>query len=291
MKKKSVGDIEISRVVELEGTEFRYQGLFPDLSQEDFDAHRDWLDPYFFDYGIGQVRFSFHAFVLRTERHTIVVDTCIGNHKSREARPIFNMRDDDRFLRELAAAEVVPEEVDYVMCTHLHGDHVGWNTRLENGEWTPTFPNARYLFSEKDLEWFSAIPEDDGNHWQGYRDSVLPVIEAGNAVKVASDYALDDSIWLEPSEGHTPGHCSVRLRSRGAEAVLTGDLIHHPIQCAMPHVNSAACIDPPRSAATRQAFVERHADTGVKVFPAHFAAPTAGFVTGTADGCRWTPDP
>ena len=290
MKKKSVGNIEISRVVELEGTEFRYQGLFPDLVPEDFEAHRNWLAPHFFDYDIGQVKFSFHAFVLRTEHHTIVVDTCIGNHKSREARPIFNMREDPRFLNELSAAEVNPDEVDFVMCTHLHGDHVGWNTKLENGEWVPTFPNAKYLFSEKELEYFSAIPEDDGNHWQSYRDSVLPVIEAGNAVKVKSDYAMDDTLWLEPSPGHTPGHCSVRLQSNGDDAVLTGDMLHHPIQCAMPHISSVACIDPVASAATRKDFLERYADTSVKVFPAHFAAPTAGFVTGSADGYRWKAD-
>ena len=290
MKKKSVGNIEISRVVELEGTEFRYQGLFPDLAPEDFEAHRDWLAPHFFDYEIGQVKFSFHAFVLRTEHHTIVVDTCIGNHKSREARPIFNMREDTRFLNELSAADVNPDDVDVVMCTHLHGDHVGWNTKLENGEWVPTFPNAKYLFSEKELQYFSSIPEDDGNHWQSYRDSVLPVIEAGNAVTIKSDYAMDDTLWLEPSPGHTPGHCSVRLQSNGADAVLTGDMLHHPIQCAMPHISSAACIDPAASSVTRKDFLERYADTSVKVFPAHFAAPTAGFVTGSADGYRWKAD-
>jgi glyoxylase-like metal-dependent hydrolase (beta-lactamase superfamily II) len=290
MKQKSVGNITVSRVVELEGTEFRWQGLFPALKQADFDAHRDWLAPHFFDYASGNTRFSFHAFVVRTEKHTIVVDTCIGNHKNRHARPIFNMRDDGRFLGELAAANVRPEEVDYVMCTHLHGDHVGWNTRLENGRWVPTFPNAKYLFSRKELEYFSAIPEDDGNHWQGYRDSVLPVIEAGNAVTVEADHALDDTVWLEPSHGHTPGHCSVRLKSNGAEAVMSGDLLHHPIQCAMPHVSSAACIDPEQSAATRREFLARYADTAVKVFPAHFAPPTAGFVVSKGDQYRWKPD-
>lgn len=290
MRKKFIGNIEISRIVELEGTNFRYQGLFPDLSQDDFDTHRDWLDPYFFDYGIGQMRFSFHSFIVKTEYHTILVDTCIGNHKSREARPIFNMRDDARFLNELTAEGVRPEDIDYVMCTHLHGDHVGWNTKLENGKWVPTFPNAQYLFSKKDLAWFSEIPEDDGNHWQGYQDSILPVIEAGKALTVTSDYQFDDSLWLEPSEGHTPGHYSVRLKSNGSEAILTGDLMHHPIQCAMPHVNSAACIEPPKSASTRQAFIERYSDTSVKVFPAHFAAPTSGFVVSSPNGCRWKAD-
>lgn len=289
MKPKSIGDITIARMVDKESTEHRYQNWFPDVPQEVFDEHRDWMDPHFFDYDAGTIIFSYHGFVLKSERHTVVVDTCIGNDKEREARPLYHLRNDTRYMDELAAAGVRPEEVDYVMCTHLHGDHIGWNTKYENGVWKPTFPNAKYLFSQKELEYWSSIPED-GNHRQAYRDSVSPVIEAGQSVTVQTDHAIDDSLWLEPSEGHTIGHYSVRAKSNGAEAVLCGDVMHHPIQCVMPDLCTVFCMDQEATRNTRKDFFERHADTDVMVFPGHFAAPTAGFVTGHPDGYRWKAD-
>jgi glyoxylase-like metal-dependent hydrolase (beta-lactamase superfamily II) len=289
MKQKSIGDITISRVIDLETNEHPYQNWFPDLVEADFEAHREQFEPIFFDFDIKRFTFSLHAFVVKTDKHTIVVDTCVGNDKTRQARKHFNMRDDARFMNELAAAGVHPEEVDYVMCTHLHGDHVGWNTRLENGEWVPTFPNAKYLFSDKEIDFWSNIP-DDRNHYNAYRDSVLPVIESGNALTVKTDHGIDDSVWLVPAEGHTPGQYSVALKSNGAEAMLSGDVFHHPIQCVRPEISTAFCIDPDAAVQTRLDYFERYADTNMKFFPAHFPAPTAGFIVSHGDTFQWKPD-
>ncbi len=252
---------------------------------DDFKANADWLAPHFFDPVREQIIISIHAYVLKTPHHTILVDTCMGNDKNRPARQIFHMRSGS-FLEDMRAAGCAPEEVDYVMCTHLHADHVGWNTRLQDGAWVPTFANAKYLFAREELEYFANLPED-GNHCEAYRDSVLPVIQSGQAVTVETDYALDDQVWLEPSPGHTPGHYSVRIASKGEEAVFSGDLMHHPAQCAKPEWISLACIDAERSRATRRAFLDRYAESGVTVFAAHFASPTAGHIVADGDKLKF----
>jgi glyoxylase-like metal-dependent hydrolase (beta-lactamase superfamily II) len=225
---------------------------------------------------------SLHAFVVRTPHHTVLVDTCVGNDKER-AYPEWNRLHTD-FLGRLRAAGVAPESVDYVFCTHFHGDHVGWNTRLADGRWVPTFPNARYLFHAPEFEHWMALPDDQRP--VQVRDSVVPIVEAGQHLVVQGDFALDDALRLEPTPGHTPGHCSVHLASQGAEAVITGDMIHHPVQVAEPGWRTRACSDPARAVDTRRAFLLRYADTPVQVLGTHFAPPTACRVVSRPEGLR-----
>ena len=229
--------------------------------------------------GLDRLVASVHSWVIKTEHYTILVDTCIGNHKERPAMERWHHLDLP-FLERLAEAGVQPEEVDYVMCTHLHVDHVGWNTRLLDGRWVPTFPNARYLFHRTEFDHWEKngdyVVEGPGASDGFYEDSVLPVVEAGQAVFVADGHTIDDRLTVESWPGHSPGHVCLRLKAGGREAVFAGDLLHHPVQCRHPEWNSRFCWDPALSAGSRRRFVERHAETSAIVLAAHFATPVAG---------------
>jgi glyoxylase-like metal-dependent hydrolase (beta-lactamase superfamily II) len=169
--------------------------------------------------------------------------------------------------------------MDYVLCTHLHADHVGWNTRLVGGRWVPTFPNARYLFARREWEhWREAELRAAYTTDPYYEDSLLPVMDSGQAELVATDYAFDDSVWIEPWPGHTPGHVCVVVRSQRASVVLSGDIMHTALQCAEPQLNSCFCVDAETARATRRRFLETFADGPVMIMPAHFPTPTAGWI-------------
>ena len=192
------------------------------------------------------------------------------------------------YLENLAAIGVSPEEIDFVMCTHLHIDHVGWNTRLVDGRWVPTFANARYLIAR--AEWDHWKEDTNRARYTSDRypeDSILPVIEAGQVEFVDMDYAFDDEIWLDPTPGHTPGHVCVHITSGGREAVMSGDIMHHPVQCAEPDWSSCFCVDPEHSHQTRLAFFERYANSDVLIMPAHFPTPTAGLIRPWGEAFRF----
>ncbi len=284
MKPLQLGEFNVSRVVEMEGPFREPEFLFPDAVAEAVAPHLDRLAPRFIDPESGMLVLSFHSYVLRTGRHTILVDACIGNDKERPERPSWH-RLNSPYLDRLAAAGVRPEEVDFVLCTHLHGDHVGWNTRLENGRWVPTFPNAKYIFARTEYEhWESEQAAADAPiHHGSFNDSVLPIVEAGRAVLVESDHAIEDGIWLEPAPGHTPGNVVLNVVSGGARAVIAGDTIHHPLQFAHPEWSSAFCSDPALSRKTRTAFIERLAGSDELLLTAHFPTPTAGRVVRAGD--------
>jgi glyoxylase-like metal-dependent hydrolase (beta-lactamase superfamily II) len=270
MQTLRLGALEVRRVEEM------YwkvpEGFFdPHQGAEALAPHRAWLPP---DSVLpdGTMVLSMHSFVVRTPQHTVIVDTCVGNDRERHYPEWCRLQID--FLGRLRAAGVTPEQVDYVFCTHFHSDHVGWNTHLVDGRWAPTFPNARYLFHRPEFEHWTRLP--DAALPPAMRDSILPIAEAGLYDLVEGDFALDDCLRLEPTPGHTPGHCSVHLASRGAEAVITGDMIHHPVQVAHPEWRTrTACADPAQAVATRTAFLQRYADTGTRVLGTHFTPPTA----------------
>lgn len=174
-----------------------------------------------------------------------------------------------------------PAQVDYVFCTHLHCDHAGWNTQLLDGRWVPTFPNAKYIMSRTDFELAQEIDEP------GYNENVLPVVEAGQALVVAPDYAMNEHIWLESTPGHTPGHVAVGLASNSIEAVMCGDLIHSPIQCPHPEWNAASDADPAQAARTRRTFLANNCDRGRLVMTAHFPEPSIGRVVEANDAFQF----
>jgi len=190
-------------------------------------------------------------------------------------------------MRALAAAGVTVDDIDFVMCTHLHGDHVGWNTRLENGRWVPTFPNAKYLFSKKEYEYWDGVHRE--TPLDPMADSVLPIVDANKAELVTSDYALNDHIRLMPTPGHTPDHFAVCAGRGGDQAVFTGDLIHSPIQARYPDLVMRVDYDPQQASATRRAFFERYCETPTLCCTMHFPSPSVGYIKRWGDGFRHDP--
>lgn len=277
-----IGAVTIIRVVEIEGSS---PGTFflKEATPERLLQHA-WLKPYFLTEE-GRVIASIHCFVIQSEGRTIVVDTCVGNDKPREVKS-WNLRQ-GKFLADLAEAGFPRERVDTVLCTHLHVDHVGWNTMLKDGKWIPTFPNARYLFGSKEWEYWSK--EAEGPDREVRNDSVRPILDVGLADLVAMDHRITSEVYLEPTPGHTPGHVSVRISSQGEEAVITGDLMHHPVQCAEPGWAANFDIDPDTARRTRRAFLERNAGRSVLVLGTHFATPTGGRIVPDGAVFRFKP--
>lgn len=292
--KIKVGDVEVSRVEELHCPAFSARDLFPDWSEEAVMPHLDWLAPAYFAPELGQLVMSSHSWVIRTGRHTILIDTCIGNHKERpESSPFFH-RAELPYLANLAAAGVHPHEVDYVLCTHLHTDHVGWNTRLADGRWVPTFPNAKYVFSETERNAFDPLAGGWGATGDGqriYADSVLPVIETGQALLVNGTERIADVLTIEPLPGHTLGHIGARLTSRDEQAMFVGDAFHHPIQIYYPDWSTPFCDDGVLAAQTRRRILEEAAETNLLLCPAHFAAPHCGCVRRQGSAYSFVPGP
>ena len=273
-----VGDVKVMLVREtLQPVPAEGMYVEPDMGV--FEANADWLRPYFLD-DEGNMPLSIHALVLESEGQTIMVDTCIGNRPIEMVPQMSHLG--EGFLDELSAAGYEPGDIDIVLCTHLHFDHVGWNTILVDGQWVPTFPNARYLFNRTEYEYWDSGAEGAAIT---FGDAVRPVLDAGLADLVDSDHQVTGEISLEPSPGHSPGHVSVRISSAGQEAVITGDLVHHPIQFSAPEWVMTADDDPPRASETRRAFRDRYADSGILIFGTHFAGPSCGHLS-NADG-RW----
>ncbi len=279
MKPIAVGEIQISEVVESE-IKPPPAGFLLGYDPERMAAHHHWLKPHFLD-DSGVLLLVVRSYVVRTSRHTILVDTCFGNDKERATSPMANMLATD-YLAKLKAAGVQPESVDFVMCTHLHLDHVGWNTRIENGRWVPTFPNAKYLFAQKDWDHWDKGRKDLRGQ-DAIEDSVRPVVDAGQAVFVEGGYAIGDEAVVEPLPGHTPGHSGLHLSSNGKEAIMTGDLMHHAVQIAEPGWATTADIDPEMGTASRRALLDRYSDTDVLVIAAHFPDPVAGHIVSVGD--------
>jgi glyoxylase-like metal-dependent hydrolase (beta-lactamase superfamily II) len=281
-----LGEVTVARVVEVGRSSFPTTSMLPDATADAIAAHHHWLRPHFFDEATGDLASRIQTYVVRTPRHTVLIDTGVGNDKVRTGSDAWHLRR-GTYLEDLRAAGVTPEDVDVVLCTHLHVDHVGWNTRLVDGRWVPTFPRARYVFAGEEWEYWRSEDEAGREEYGCIADSVLPVVEAGQADLVESDHRIDEYLRLEPSPGHTPGHACVRLTTSAGEAVFSGDLMHRTVQVAEPQWSSRFCQDPARARATRRAFVDRHADSGVLVLAAHFPRP--GYITRENGGRRFRP--
>jgi glyoxylase-like metal-dependent hydrolase (beta-lactamase superfamily II) len=285
-----MGSFRIDRLVEFVGPFERPEVFFPDYDPRVADSIRDWSGP-LTDPESGGLLMSFHSFLLRTGRHTILVDACLGDDKDRPARPHGHLRKSD-YLGDLARAGVQPEEVDFVLCTHLHWDHVGWNTRLVDGRWVPTFPNARYVIARREYDHWGAVHAtgDRSVDSAAFVDSVLPLMRAERAVLVDDDHAIEDGVWLEHYPGHTPGNVVINLRSGQDRGAVCGDVLHSPLQLARPGWSSRACHDIEQSAASRRRFIDAHADTGNLVLTGHFLAPSVGRIVRHGDAFAFKPD-
>jgi len=279
--KWTIGDVTVTKIVELEmtgGSRF----LLPQATPEEV-LPIAWLQPHFADEN-GRLRMSIHSFIVETPDWRIVVDTCLGNDKQGRRIPHWNDRDGP-FLADLAEAGFPAESIDTVVCTHLHVDHVGWNTRLVDGRWVPTFPRAQYLMGRTEYEHWRTV-KDRPDMAGILADSVTPIMEAGLARLVETNERICDEISLVPTLGHTPGHVSVMVESRGEQALITGDFMHHPCQIARPDWSTLADSDPDQGIATRRRMFQRLAGTPVLILGTHFAGVTAGRIVTDGDSYR-----
>src|SRR5216684_5765955 len=285
--KLTAGDLTIHRLIEQETTFLPALDLLPGLTPEVLAENRAWMQKAGALDAQDVLILCFQSYIVKTPYHTILIDSCIGNDKPRPLRPKWNMKTDDTYMRALAASGFGVADIDFVMCTHLHVDHVGWNTRLEGGRWVPTFPKARYVIVREEFEFWKREGETGREEFGLIDDSVIPVVEAGVADLVASDHVIDDRLRLEPAPGHPPAHVCVRLTTPAGQAIFTGDMMHRPIQVAEPEWNSRFCDEAELARKTRRGFLERHADSDVIVLAAHF--PVAGRIVAPGGRTRFQP--
>lgn len=274
-----VGRVKITRIVEMDlpvPVEF-----LKDFKPEEL-RKLPWLYPHFVSADDSTLFLSVHALLVEAPGLRLVVDTCIGNDRPREitgGEPLSTA-----FLQHLAEVGWSRDGVDVVLCTHLHTDHVGWNTMLEDGKWVPTFPKARYLIGRQEYEWMVTVDDEEQRTMLG--DSIQPVIDAGLVELVEMDHVISPEIRLTPSVGHTAGHVSVLIESEGQRAVITGDMVHHPSQIA--HFDwTFDDYNRPAALATRTRLITEWADQPILVIGTHFAAPTAGHVVRDGDGLKF----
>ena len=281
-----LGEVSVTRVIEVGRSSFPTVSMLPTSTPEAIARHHAWLRPAFWDEETGDLGSRIGTWIVRTPDNLVLIDTGVGNDKPREGSPAWHMRQGS-FLADLEAAGVRPAEVDVVVITHMHVDHVGWNTRLEGGRWVPTFPRARYVFGGEEWAFWKHESERGADEYGCIDDSVLPIVAAGQAQLVDDTHRIDPWLRFEPSIGHTPGHLCVRLRTTAGEAVFSGDLMHRVVQVAEPQWSSRFCYDGAQAAKTRREFVERHADSGTLILPAHFPRP--GYVVRADGGLRFRP--
>jgi glyoxylase-like metal-dependent hydrolase (beta-lactamase superfamily II) len=281
-----VGDVTVTRIVELYDFVDNINMTIPDATPEEVIAMK-WLHPHYATPD-GQQRLNFQGFVVQAPGRNIVVDSCIGAGRQRDFDVFCNLP--EGFLEDLASLGLQREDIDTVMCTHLHFDHVGWNTYKdpESGEYKPTFPNARYLFGAKEYVAWQTVIRHDGVHSDTHLvECVDPIVALGMADFIDAHHEIAPGITTEPSHGHTPGHVHVCIESAGSRAVITGDLMHHPMQCAVPHRDATFDMDKDAGRASRIGFVEKYRDSGVLVIGAHWFDPTAGHIETGANGETW----
>jgi glyoxylase-like metal-dependent hydrolase (beta-lactamase superfamily II) len=296
MKTLALGPVTVHRVIELERWPFAPAEMFPGITEEHVQAAGRALGKEHVDPRDGQLVMSIQTYVIRTPHATVLVDTGNGNDKPRPALRAHHMFRTG-YLDRLGDLGIAPGDVDVVVSTHLHPDHCGWNTRLSEGAWVPTFPRARHLFPRAELDHLAAIhragPGDAvaADLARTFEDSVRPVLDAGLAVVIDTPYTVwsdgDARITVRDAPGHTPGHVVVELDADGRRAVFTGDLIHHPLQFADPDLAQAGDHDPILAARTRRGLCESYADRDAVILPAHFAGPGAGTIARAAAGYRF----
>lgn len=277
------GPFSARRVIEFEGPYLAPEIMLPDALPEAFRETGAARDKRFYKADTNQLVFANHAILISTPRSRILIDTCIGNDKHRPRNPHWHMKKSP-FLTDLQTA-VALHEIDYVLCTHLHGDHVGWNTRLIDGRWVPTFPRAKYLFARTEItHWQNAVAKDPELNHGSWADSLQPILDAGQGVVVDDTYEIEPGVRLVPAPGHTPGNVMVRLEHQGEVSYVIGDTMHHPVQIERPAWSSKFCWDKTLSSRARVGLLEAVADTGAWVIPAHFPTPTALRIESDSNG-------
>lgn len=286
-----IGNFTATRIEQFSAPGGPWSHVFPDLTQEIIDRHRAWLVPLYFDPVAGAFITPIHSWLLRTPKRTILIDACAGDGKARSLERYDNLQ--SRFLERLHAAGCRPQDIDVVVCTHMHVDHVGWNTRFVNGRWEPTFPNARYLFSRTEYDYWAS--EDTrrtttaSDIAQIHADSVAPLFAAGLAHLIGDTHEIVPGVVLEAAPGHTAGHSLIRGTSRDDTAIFSGDAMHQPFQIYEPDINSRYCYDPVLARATRRRILADCADNDFLLLPAHFGQPHFGRIRREGTGFTFHP--
>jgi glyoxylase-like metal-dependent hydrolase (beta-lactamase superfamily II) len=283
-----VGSATVTRIEETYLAVYDPKEIFPGFTDDIHKEHAHWLAPNHYDPASRKIKLSVHSWLLQIGDQKILIDGCCGNNRMRATRPWWSMLNTP-YLERLAAAGAKPDEISLVMCTHLHHDHVGWNTQLRDGKWVPTFPNARYVFSKEDVEYFHKADQDPKTapvEFGTFRECVLPIVESGKADLVSGTHRLNDFIEIVPAPGHSPGHVVFRLESQGQNGAFTGDVFHHLLQVYYPDWNFPKNSDAEQARASRRALLAHCAGKDTLVFPGHVGAPFAGRIETTDRGFR-----
>ncbi len=269
-----IGDIRVRAVVDFDPYEMDVNFIFPDVSMEEVEKHRSWLQPTYLT-AENKIRLVVRTMVMEVDGRNILVDACVGEDKERPTRPFFNKRSGTDFIGQLAKLGLKPEDIDVVFCTHLHVDHVGWNTRLANGKWVPTFPKARYLFGRKELDFWMGQPNRHEVGGGSFVDSVIPIVEAKACDLVDDGHDLGKGLSLHLLPGHTPGQLGLDVVRGKDRAYFVGDAIHSPLQVVLPDLSTGFDVDKQQAAATRRTFLDACASDGRWLVPCHFRGPIA----------------
>ncbi|WP_424814127.1 MBL fold metallo-hydrolase [Roseococcus sp. YIM B11640] len=288
MKRLQVGDVSITSFAERDGPWRRPEDFFLGYQTEAKAADVEMLEPEVFEKSSGRMVITYQTFVVRTPKHVVLVDTCTGEDKGYGPPMDFPKQP---WLDGLAAEGLKPEDVDYVFCTHLHIDHCGWNTKLVNGEWVPTFPNAKYIFHKGEYEAWEELAKKGEERMGGaggvWKMNCEPIVKAGQALLVDADFKLDDTFGLIFTPGHSPGHVCVDIRSGGQRAIVAGDMMHHQLQCIDPTMSTIFCWDPKQAGESRRKVFEDVVDTDTMILPIHFPSPTVGRLSRAEKGYQW----
>ncbi len=267
----TLGKTTVHRVIDLDPFAIPIANIFPNATLAQLDGAAQVLAQRHVDFATGKVLLVIQSHLVRFAGKTILIDACVGEHKSRPLRPEWNLRTGTKYLANLAAAGCTPEDIDIVMCTHLHADHLGWNTRLQSGRWVPTFPNARYVMTQREIDQRAqdATQNPQANHGS-YQDSVLPVIEAGLVKTANMGDEIADGAKIIDLAGHSPGQIGLDLAADAqSRLIFCGDAIHSPVQVFHPEWSSAFCFDPAQAIQTRRMLLERAVGEGLRLMPAH----------------------
>jgi glyoxylase-like metal-dependent hydrolase (beta-lactamase superfamily II) len=283
-----LGSAQIYRIEESIDVSFTARSFFPRFDPDSITNLPPWLVPDHYHPESDALVLSMHSWVVKTEKHTILVDACVGNDKDRLPRAHWHRRQGD-FLERLRVIGFQPQDFDMVMCTHMHADHVGWNTVLRDGRWVPTFPHAKYLFSRHEYEHASTFENTNPIMRKAFDDSILPVVTSGQALMIEDGYQVDDLFTVQLAPGHTPGNAMLKLQTPKQEALFVGDVIHHPIQVYQPELSTVACYDPELSYQSRLRMLNHCCEQHTLMLPAHFAAPHGGYIEERSNGLklRW----
>lgn len=293
MQVKQIGDIRVTRIQEYSAPSHDPKFLLPEMDQQALEENESWMAPNHWIPHMNKLIVTIQLWVVHAGSNIIVVDTGVGNFKNRQDIPRMHMLN-NLILEWLEAAGAPPEKVTHVVLTHLHSDHVGWNTRWVDNRWTPTFPNAKYYIPEQDFRFCEQGKNKEEKidvFGESFNDSVMPIVNEGLSVMIRPGMEIADCLQVEDAAGHSPGQVAFRIRSQGEEAVFSGDIFHSPMQIVRPEINSGYCIYPDVARNTRYEFLNKAADTGSLILPVHFGDPYCGYIRRSGQGFSFEPSP